>query len=117
MALRMGLCAGPLGGLWELVSLGAWHHTGLWQILDLCWGFGTLYGALGAHGPRYRATQGTVSIFESYVHWDLSWGTIYSGVPAEVLIHTGLWNCDRALYECETGAVIEQAVKKKGCHS
>lgn len=35
------------------------------------------------------------------------------GLPAEVLIHVGLWNCSRALGGYGTGAVLEKAGQRK----
>jgi len=99
------------------MSLSAWHYTGLWQILVLC--AGPSVGLWELMGLGTRPDKALLVFLSLTCTGDLFWATIciYSRVPAEVLIRMGVWNCDRALYECGTGAMIEQAVKKKGCHS
>lgn len=64
---------------------------GLWELMDLCGGITRpcdYCGVLCALG-------------------------FVLGLPAEVWIHLGLWNCSGALDGCGTGAVMEKAGKRE----
>lgn len=80
-------------GLWQVLVLCTGPLGGLWELVDLCDGI-----------TRPREYFGVLCTL----------GFVLD-LPAELLIHVGLWNSSRALDGCGTGVVMEKAVKRKGC--